>query len=159
MNFLLYLSTAALLVSFFADRKKTVRALKIAVQKFAAIVPAFTVMLVIVSIVLYFFPQELISKHLAGENKYWGVLLASVLGSVTLMPGFIAFPLCGILLENGVTYMVLSAFTTTLMMVGVLTFPIEKEYFGVKVTLVRNTLSFVIAVIVALVTGLFFGEL
>ena len=56
-------------------------------------------------------------------------------------------------------YMVLSAFTTTLMMVGVLTYPVEKAHFGAGVTVVRNLLSFLIALVVAAATGLFFGEL
>ena len=55
--------------------------------------------------------------------------------------------------------MVLSAFTTTLMMVGVLTYPIEKEYLGTKVTIVRNVIGFFIALIVAVMTGIFFGEI
>jgi hypothetical protein len=75
------------------------------------------------------------------------------------MPGFIAFPLCGILLETGVPYMVLSAFTTTLMMVGVLTFPVERAYLGTKVTIIRNVISFVIALTVAIITGIAFGEI
>ncbi len=75
------------------------------------------------------------------------------------MPGFITFPLCGILVEKGVTYMVLSAFSTTLMMVGIVTFPIEKEYLGVKVAIIRNVISFCIALCVAFITGFFFGEI
>ena len=55
--------------------------------------------------------------------------------------------------------MVLSAFTTTLMMVGILTYPIEKNYFGTKVTIIRNLISLFIALIVALSIGVFFGEL
>jgi len=90
---------------------------------------------------------------------FTGVLFASLFGSITLMPGFIAFPLCGILLKKGVLYMVLSAFTTTLMMVGVLTYPIEKEYFGIKVTIMRNIISFFIALVVAVMTGILFGEI
>jgi len=78
---------------------------------------------------------------------------------VTLVPGFVAFPLCGILLKEGVSYTVLSAFTTTLMMVGIITYPLEKEYFGRKVTIIRNVVSFFIAVIVAVITGVFFGEI
>ncbi len=74
------------------------------------------------------------------------------------MPGFIAFPLSGILLSKGVPYMVISAFTTTLMIMGVLSYPVEKAYFGTKVTIMRNAISFCIALVVALVTGLFFGE-
>jgi uncharacterized membrane protein YraQ (UPF0718 family) len=70
----------------------------------------------------------------------------------------VAFPLSGILLSKGVAYMTLSAFTTTLMMVGVLTYPIEKHYFGVKVTIIRNALSFAAALVIAAATGLYFGE-
>ena len=55
--------------------------------------------------------------------------------------------------------MVLSAFSTTLMMVGVLTYPIEKEYFGVRLTLLRNIMSLFIAFVVALMTGIFFREI
>jgi len=55
--------------------------------------------------------------------------------------------------------MVLSAFTTTLMLVGLLTFPIEKEYFGIKITIIRNIVCFIIAIIVALVTGIAFREI
>ena len=54
--------------------------------------------------------------------------------------------------------MVLSAFTTTVMMVGIVTIPLERAYFGLKVTLARNLLSLAIALAVALVTGLVFGE-
>jgi uncharacterized membrane protein YraQ (UPF0718 family) len=116
-------------------------------------------MLVLVSVLLFVIPDTVISDYLGGDNKYIGILSASLLGSITLMPGFIAFPLCGILLERGVFYMVLSAFTTTLMMVGVLTYPIEREYFGIKVTVIRNTISFCIALVVAVITGIFFGEI
>ncbi|MCK4795797.1 MAG: hypothetical protein KAT05_00370, partial [Spirochaetes bacterium] len=57
-----------------------------------------------------------------------------------------------------VAYMVVSAFTTTLMMVGILTYPIEKEYFGTKVTIIRNLISLIIAFIVAIITGIIYGE-
>ena len=121
--------------------------------------PAFLIMLIFVSVVLFLVPDRLISAYLGSSNKFVGVGLGLFFGSITLMPGFIVFPLCSILLKKGVPYMVLSAFTTTLMMVGVLTYPIEKEYFGTKVTIIRNLVSFLIAVIVALATGIFFGEL
>jgi uncharacterized membrane protein YraQ (UPF0718 family) len=155
----LYIITAfAISLSFIANRKKTLMAIKIAVKKFVNILPAFLTMLILVSIILFLVPDKAISNYLGSDNKFIAVFFASFFGSITLMPGFIAFPLCGILLKKGVTYMVLSAFTTTLMMVGVLTYPIEKEYFGTKVTVIRNVISFFIALIVALMTGIFFGE-
>ena len=45
------------------------------------------------------------------------------------------------------------AFLTTLTMVGVVTFPLEKKEFGVKFTAVRNGLSFLFAIIIAYVMG------
>ena len=80
-------------------------------------------------------------------------------GSITMMPGFIAFPLGGILVQNGVLYMIISAFTTTLMMVGIITLPVEKKYFGTKVAVIRNIISFFIAVIISIITGMLFGEI
>jgi len=159
MYYLYFVTGLALLISFIIDKKKTLTAIKISYKKFINIIPAFLTMLILVSIVLFFVPDKMISDYLGNNNKFIGVTLASFFGSITLMPGFIAFPLCGILLKKGVSYMVLSAFTTTLMMVGVLTFPVEKEYFGVKVTIIRNVISFFIALIVALSMGFFYGEL
>ena len=159
MYYLYFATGLALLISIIVDRKKTLTAIKISSKKFINIIPAFLTMLILVSIVLFFVPDKMISNYLGNNDKFIGVILASSFGSITLMPGFIAFPLCGILLKKGVSYMVLSAFTTTLMMVGILTYPIEKEYFGVKVTIIRNAISFFIAIIVALSIGFFFGEL
>ncbi len=155
----LYLATGfALLLSFLLNRNKTTKALKIAFKKFVKIFPAVLSMLIMTSLILFFIPDQAISDYLQNNNGSIGVITASFLGSITLMPGFIAFPLCGILLKKGVSYMVLSSFSTTLMMVGIITYPIEKEYFGVKVTIGRNIISFLIALIIAFVTGIFFGE-
>ena len=160
MEYYLYAVTGlAIIVSLFFSREKTGRALKIALKRLLNILPAFLLMLVLVSVVLYLVPDRYIVQYLGAGNRLTGVLTASLIGSLMLMPGFIVFPLCGILLQQGVPYMVLSAFTTTLMMVGVLTYPIEKAYFGAKVTIIRNSISFVISLIVAAMIGLFFGEL
>lgn len=157
---ILYITTLfLLLISFLKDKRKTIKAFKIALKKFHKISPAFLVMLTIVSIIIYFVPNELIVSSLGKETKYLGTLVASILGSIVALPGFIAFPLAGILKQQGVTYMVLSAFTTTLMMVGIITFPIEKKILGTKVTIIRNILSFIIALIIAFVTGIVFGEI
>lgn len=157
---ILYLFTAILLViSFFANKQKTLKSLNIALKKFMNILPAFGVMLILISVILYMFPQKYILQYLGSGNKYFSTIAASLIGSITLMPGFIAFPLAGILHQQGVSYTVLSAFTTTLMLVGIITFPIEKAYLGVKVTIIRNVICFFIAIVVALLTGLAYGEL
>ncbi len=147
-----------LLISFGANKRKTVKALKIAWKKFSTIAPNFAVMLILVSISLFLMPDDVIKHYLGEEDLISGMGIAMLVGSIALMPGFIAFPLCGILRAQGVPYMVLSAFTTTLMMVGLVTLPIEKAYFGIKTALFRNGIGLVIAMIVAIITGLVFAE-
>lgn len=148
-----------LLLSLAVNLQKTLKALKIAGKKLLAIIPSLMVMVILVSIILYIIPDTMIRDLLGSENKYFGLIIASMLGSITLMPGFVAFPLAGILLSQGVPYMILSSFTTTMMMVGILTFPLEQKCFGTKVTIIRNSLAFLIAIAVALITGICFGEL
>lgn len=148
-----------LLISFYADRTKTAKALKIAWKKFSGIAPMLIVMLVLVSVSLYLLPNELIRKYLGEEDLVKGTGIAMLVGSFALMPGFIVFPLCGILREQGVPYMILSGFTTSLMMVGLITLPVEKAYFGLKTALIRNGIGLFIALIVAVTTGLIFAEI
>jgi uncharacterized membrane protein YraQ (UPF0718 family) len=159
MTFLYIVTGIAIVLSLARSPARTWAALKSSARKLSKIIPAFLTMLILVAVVLSFIPDWLILQYLGATNRLMGVLVASAIGSITLMPGFIAFPLAGILLEKGVLYMVLSAFTTTLMMVGVLTYPVEKVYLGAKVTLLRNGISLLIALTVAVVTGLFFGEI
>lgn len=159
MVYLYSLTGILLLASLITSHKKTYMSLKIAYKKLIKILPAFSIVLIFISIVLFFATDTIISKYLGNSNILINMALASFFGSITLMPGFIAFPLSSILLKKGVTYMVISIFTTTLMMVGILTYPIEKEYFGSKVTIVRNLISFVIAIIVAIITGIIYGEI
>lgn len=128
-------------------------------KKFRKILPSFGLMVVAVAIALPLLPPEFIAKTLGQDNRLIGVLLGTSIGSVSMMPGFIAFPLSGLLIEQGVPYMVIAAFTTTLMMVGILSFPIEQKYLGTKVALVRNLVSLVITILVAIVIGFAFGEI
>ena len=158
MIFLAIITISILLISFIFNREKTIKGLMIALKRFLKIIIPISSMLILVSLVLFFLPESVISKYLSNGSKYLSTLFAALLGSISIMPGFIAFPLGGILKENGVLYMVISAFTSTLMMVGVITFPVEKEYFGIKVAFIRNIISFFIAITVAIITGIFFGE-
>jgi uncharacterized membrane protein YraQ (UPF0718 family) len=158
--YLLWATTGiALIVSLAASRQKTVKALRIALKRLMGIAPQFLIMILLVSIILYFVSDQMIAHYLGNENKYTAVIFASLIGSITLLPGFIAFPLAGLLLSRGVLYMVLAAFTTTLMMVGVVTYPIEKAYLGTRATIMRNVWSFLIALAVAAVIGIAYGEI
>jgi len=70
-----------------------------------------------------------------------------------LIPAFVAFPLVGSFVDVGASIIPAVAFLTTLTMVGIVTFPLEKKEFGFKFSLVRNILSFISALLIAAVMG------
>lgn len=158
MSYLYIITAGALLVSLAADRKKTGKVVVLAARRLFGILPVFATLLVLFSITITLLPQEVVARLVGRESGWLGVAIATGVGSIVFMPGFIAFPLSGALLKQGIPYMVLAAFTTTLMMVGVLTYPLEREYFGRSVTLLRNAMGLVIALVASLAIGLVFGE-
>ena len=143
----------ALSVSLLKSKERTILALKKAWKSFENILPQFLSILIIIGILLAVLSPEQISKLLGRESGWYGVLIAAVIGSVTLVPGFIAFPLAAALLKSGAGYMQIAAFISALMMVGIVTIPVEVEYFGKKAAAVRNIAAFVFSLFVALVMG------
>lgn len=147
------IAAVALGISWIKSKEKTIQALKKAWKSFENILPQFLSILLIIGIVLSILNANQISQLIGGESGWWGVLLASVIGSITLIPGFIAFPLSAALLKNGAGYMQIAAFISTLMMVGIVTIPLEVKFFGKKAAYLRNGLAFVFSLFVALIIG------
>ncbi len=148
------LAIVLLILSFIKDKKKTKMALKKAWKAFENILPEFLVVILMVGFLLAILNPEIISKIIGAESGWFGVILAGIIGSVTLIPGFVAFPTAAILLENGAGYMQIAAFVSTLMMVGIITIPVEIKYFGKKISILRNVLAFFFSFIVALIIGM-----
>jgi len=150
-NIILYSITALLLfLSFLKNREKTVMALKKAWKAFENILPQFLGIILLVGVGLAFLDAKTISGLIGNNSGWWGVVIAAVTGSVTLIPGFVAFPTAALLLQNGAGYLQIGVFVSTLMMVGVVTFPLEKKYFGFKTALLRNILAFFFSFIVGI---------
>ena len=56
-------------------------------------------------------------------------------------------------LEMGAGIMQVAVFVSTLMMVGVITAPMESQFFNRKIMLMRNGLSFAVSFVIAIVIG------
>lgn len=157
-TYLLYGITILLLaISFFKNKKKTKMSLKKAWKAFENILPQFLVVILLVGVLLAVFNTEAISKIIGSGSGWLGVVLAAVVGAITLIPGFVAFPTAAMLLQGGAGYMQIGAFVSALMMVGVVTMPVEIKYFGKKLTILRNILAFIFSFVVAYVIGLVVG--
>ena len=151
---LLYAGTALLLgVSFAKSRQKTWLALKRAWKSFENILPQFLSILVLIGIILAVLDEATISRLLGAESGLLGMGIAAVIGSVTLIPGFIAFPLAASLLAAGAGYGQIALFLSTLMMVCLVTPPLEITYFGRRLAIERNLLAFIYAVVSSFILG------
>lgn len=156
---LYFLAVALLVVSFIKDKNKTVAALKKAWKSFSNVLPEFFSIIMLIGILLALLDAQVISQIIGRQSGWLGVVIAAVVGSITLIPGFVAFPTAQMLIENGAGYMQVGAFISTLMMVGIVTIPVEMKYFGRKLTLWRNLLAFIFSFFVAFVIGKAAGSL
>ncbi|HAN20448.1 MAG: permease [Clostridiales bacterium GWF2_36_10] len=157
-NYILYGITLLLLIlSYLKDKKKTKMSLKKAWKAFENILPEFLVVIMLVGVLLAVLNTEVISKIIGSDSGWIGVMLSAVVGAITLIPGFVAFPMASMLLQGGAGYMQIGAFVSTLMMVGVVTMPVEMKYFGKRLTILRNVIAFIFSFIVAYIIGLVVG--
>ena len=139
--------------SMVKDRKKTFTAIKMSSGMMKNMAGEIIAILFLIGLILTFIPTETISRYMGESNIFISTVISAFVGCITLIPAFVAFPLAGSLVDAGASIVPVIAFLTTLTMVGIVTFPLEKKEFGTKFTLVRNTLSFIFALVIALVVG------
>lgn len=141
-------------IAFFKDTEKAIQSLKVGFKSFFRILPMILVIVVIVGVLLGFVPPEQIVKYFGEQSGILGVLIIGGVGAITHIPSLIAFPLSASLLESGASVMAAAAFITTLTMVGTIYLPMEIRVLGKKFALLRNILSFIVAIIIAILMGL-----
>jgi len=147
---------AGLLASFIADRKKTGKALQKAWMSFENILPQLLSVFVVIGFALAVLTPATISSLLGTDSGIFGILASLAIGAITLIPGFVAFPLAAALLKNGAGYAQVAAFVSSLMMVGIVTLPMEFKVFGRKAAIMRNVLALCFSFVVALAMGAIF---
>ena len=142
-----------LIVSLAKSKEKTKIAFKVAKKSLLKTAPSLLAMLGIVGLILGLLTAEKISSLIGAEAGIFATLTAALIGSLTLIPSLVAFPLAGSLLRSGATVMTISAFITTLVMVGIVTFPMEMKVLGKRFTLLRNGLGIIAALLIAFLMG------
>ena len=143
-----------LLFSFCKDKEKTKLALKKAWRSFENILPSVLAVPILIGLILSILDVETISNLLGTDSGIGGMVIAAAVGCLTLIPGFVAFPLAASLLAAGAGYAQIAVFISTLMMVGIATLPLEAQYFGKGTAIKRNILSLLVAVATSCVIGM-----
>ena len=139
--------------SMIKDKKRTLDSMKKSKAMMGSMIPQILGILFLIGLILTLIPPEMIKTYLGGSNPILATIVSALVGSITLIPAFVAFPLVGSMVDMGASVMPAVAFLTTLTMVGFVTFNLEKKEFGVKFALTRNLLSFGFAIAIALLMG------
>jgi uncharacterized membrane protein YraQ (UPF0718 family) len=139
--------------SLIKDKKKTFNSMKKSKGMMGSMMGEIIAIIFLIGLVLTIIPPESITKVLGSSNTFLSTVVSAAVGSITLIPAFVAFPLVGSLVDVGASIVPAVAFLTTLTMVGIVTFSLEKKEFGMKFALTRNLLSFGFALIIALAMG------
>ena len=136
--------------SWYRDKGKTRRGIGMAKRQFLGTVGQIGAILALVGWVLALIPESYIRAVMGGSSAVLSTVFGALIGTVTILPAFVAFPLAASLIERGAHVISVAAFVTTLTMVGFATFPIEVRHFGMRFTLLRNGASFVAALLIAI---------
>jgi len=133
------------------DKEKTKKGLIRGVKSFVKLFPILIPLFLIIGILLAVISPALISSFLGDSSGVVGYLFALVVGSITFLPPFVAYPLGTELLEAGAGLPQVAGFLVTLMSVGLVYFAAESKYFSKKSGRYRNVIRFIRAISVILV--------
>lgn len=141
------------IISMIKGKDKTIESMKKSKGMMGSMLPEILGILFAIGLLLTLIPPDTIKNYLGGSNPLLATVVAALVGSITLIPAFVAFPLVGSMVDMGASIMPAVSFLTTLTMVGFVTFDLESKEFGKKFALSRNLLSFAFAIIIAILMG------
>ena len=149
-SLILYLVSALLIIiSYKKDKEKTKKALLKGWKSIENILPQFLGIILVVGITLAVLKPEMISNIVGNNSGILGVVFSAVIGSIIMMPTFVAFSTGDMLLKSGAGVAQVIALISTLTLIGIITIPLEAKFIGKKATIYRNILAFVFSIIVA----------
>jgi len=147
------LGISLFIIALKKDKDSSTQAIKKSKSMMGNMIFDIIAVIFLIGLILTLIPIDTIQNTLNSSNTLVSSIFAAIVGSLTLIPAFVAFPLVGSLVDVGAGTVVAVSFLTTLTMVGLVTFPLERKEFGTKFAVTRNSLSFIMAIVIALVMG------
>ena len=124
--------------------KKTIRT-------FINIVPIIVGMLLLTSLLITVFPEQ-ISAGLFGNGDIIDTMLGASIGSIAAGHPLASYLLGGELLSGGVSLLAVTALIVTWVTVGIVQLPAEALLLGTRFAVYRNIVSFITAISIAFLT-------
>jgi predicted Fe-Mo cluster-binding NifX family protein len=136
------------------DRRSVVQALKISAHQMANLLPIFIGIILCIGLFTAFISEEFLSSIFSG-NPTVDTLFGAGLGSVFTGNPINSYIIGGELLKYGVSLMAVTAFIVAWVTVGIVQMPAEIAALGKDFALLRNAVSFVMSLAIAILTVTF----
>jgi len=124
-----------------------------AIKSFATMLPVLLGVILLIGLFKIYVPPSVISTVFTGE-LFRDTFLGSMIGSISAGNPITSYLIGGELLQEGVSLFAVTAFITAWVTVGVIQLPAEASTLGKRFALLRNALSFLFSLIVAVATVL-----
>jgi uncharacterized membrane protein YraQ (UPF0718 family) len=142
----------AIILFIIFDKGKTLKGLKKGIRSFSKLIPILIPLFIIIGVLLAVVTPDIIGQYLGEDSGIVGYAFALIVGGITFLPSFVAFPLGAELIEANAGIPQVAGFLVSLMSVGIVYYSAESKYFSKKAAIYRNLISFMGAIIVILIT-------
>ena len=125
-------------------------------QSFRRSIPILLGVLMLLSLASTLIPKNLYAKIFTG-NRIIDPLIGALVGSISGGNPVSSYIIGGELRSQGISMLAITAFIVAWVTVGVIQLPAEALMLGRRFALVRNGISFITAVVIAIITVLTLG--
>lgn len=134
------------------------KAFKKTFNNFKKTIPLLLGVLSLTALITTAIPKDFYSRIFT-ENPVLNPLIGSIFGSIAAGNPLTSYVIGGGLLDKGVSLIAITAFILSWVTVGMVQFPAESEMLGRKFAFVRNLVSFIMSILISVLTVFFLGFL
>lgn len=131
------------------NRKSIFLSISGAFKSFGSAIPLFIGIILLLGLLRTYVPPKLISSIFKGK-VFTDTILGSIFGSISAGNAVTSYIIGGELLKEGISLFAVTAFIVAWVTVGVIQLPAEAAILGKRFAVLRNVLSFVLSIAVAI---------
>ena len=122
------------------------------------IIPLLVLALIAAGMIQTLIPREIIAKWVGMESGFRGILIGTVMGSLTPSGPFVSMPIAAGLLRTGASIGTMVAYMTAWSLLAFARLPMEVGILGWKFALIRLACTFFFPPIAGLIADTFFSR-
>ncbi len=125
-------------------------------KSFIVILPMIIAITGLIGLFQTYITPEILST-LFGYTNFSDTLVGTMVGAISSGNGAISYVVAQGLQEQGVSIYALSAFILAWVTLGLIQLPAEASVFGIKFTIIRNTLALISTILISYLTTIIVG--